>query len=391
MTEAGNFEGANIPVRATPDPPHRDELRARLYEARAQRVWPGLDDKRLTSWNALMVSALADAAAAFDDQRYRDAAVRCADFLVTTHARRRRPAAAHLQPRPARLRAVLEDHAFLLEALLALYEATFDPRWFAEARALADDIVERFSDRENGGFFSTAEDHEALITRRKEIEDNPIPAGQSAAALGLLQLAALTGEHRYEEAALGVIRLLHTIAPQHPQAFGHLLQAIDFHVSPAREVALVGPGPRAARAGGVRGLPPACRGGRRRGRRRAPARGPRAGRRPRRRLRVRALRLPAAGDRAGRACRAARADSPAHPVRTLGGWAGILTFPAGKRAKFVVFAVFLIVTGFVGAAYSGKFEDAQENETASFLPGKAESVKSLKRSRSTRAASSPRR
>jgi uncharacterized protein len=240
MTEQGNFEGANIPVRATPEPPHRDELRSRLYQARARRVWPGLDDKRLTGWNALLVSALADAAAAFDDEVYRGAAVECADFLVT----RMRDADGRLlrtyNRGEARLRAVLEDHAFLLEALLTLYEATFDPRWFAEARALADTIIERFADTENGGFFSTSDDHEQLIARRKDIDDNPIPAGQSAAALGLLRLAALTGEHRYEEAALGVIRLMHTIAPEHPAGFGHLLQAIDFHVSPVREVALVG-------------------------------------------------------------------------------------------------------------------------------------------------------
>jgi uncharacterized protein len=241
MTERGNFEGANIPVRATPDPPHRDELRSRLYRARARRAWPGLDDKRLMGWNALFVSALADAAAAFDDEVYRGAAVECADFLVT----RMRDADGRLlrtyNRGEARLRAVLEDHAFLLEALLTLYEATFDPRWFAEARALADTTIERFADTENGGFFSTADDHEQLIARRKDIDDNPIPAGQSAAALGLLRLAALTGEHRYEEAALGVIRLMHTIAPEHPVGFGHLLQAIDFHVSPVREVALVGP------------------------------------------------------------------------------------------------------------------------------------------------------
>ncbi len=241
MTEAGNFEGANIPVRATPDPPHRDELRSRLYEARAQRVWPGLDDKRLTGWNALMISALADAASAFDDATYRDAAARCADFLVTRMRDEDGRLLRTYNRGQARLRAVLEDHAFLLEALIALYQATFDPRWFAEARALADTIIERFSDTENGGFFSTADDHEQLITRRKDIEDNPIPAGQSAAALGLLRLAALTGEYRYEEAALGAIRLLHALAPQHPAAFGHLLQAIDFHVSPVREVALVGP------------------------------------------------------------------------------------------------------------------------------------------------------
>ncbi|HYH88220.1 MAG TPA: thioredoxin domain-containing protein [Solirubrobacteraceae bacterium] len=241
MTERGNFEGANIPVRATPDPSHRDELRSRLYRARARRVWPGLDDKRLTGWNALMISALADAAAAFDDPAYRSAAVECADFLVT----RMRDADGRLlrtyNRGQARLRAVLEDHAFLLEALLTLYEATFDAHWFAEARALADTIIERFADPEHGGFFSTADDHAQLIARRKDIDDNPIPAGQSAAALGLLRLSALTGEHRYEEAALGVLQLLHTIAPEHPAGFGHLLQAIDFHVSPVREVALVGP------------------------------------------------------------------------------------------------------------------------------------------------------
>ena len=242
MTEGGNFEGANILVRATPDPPHRDELRSRLYEARARRVWPGLDDKRLTSWNALMISALADAAAAFDDDRLprrRGAsartssspacATRTAACCAPTTAARRGCGRCSRTTRSCSTRCS------------TLYEATFDPRWFAEAQALADTILERFPDRENGGFFSTAEDHEQLITRRKEIEDNPIPAGQSAAALGLLRLAALTGEYRYEEAALGAIRLLHTIAPQHPQAFGHLLQAIDFHVSPVREVALVGP------------------------------------------------------------------------------------------------------------------------------------------------------
>jgi uncharacterized protein len=241
MTEGGNFEGRNIPVLATPEPPNREELRKRLYAARAERVWPGLDDKRLTGWNALMVSALADAGAVLDEPLYRDVAVTCADFLVTRMRDEDGRLLRTYNRGQARLRAVLEDHAFLLEALLTLYEATFDPRWFAEARALADTILEHFQDSENGGFFSTADDHEQRIARRKDIDDNPIPAGQSAACLALLRLGALTGEHRYEEAALGVIRLLHVIAPQHPAGFGHLLQAIDFHVSPVREVALVGP------------------------------------------------------------------------------------------------------------------------------------------------------
>jgi uncharacterized protein YyaL (SSP411 family) len=241
MTEAGNFEGANIPVRATPDPERLREIKAGLLAAREERVRPGLDDKRLTAWNALMISALADAGAVLGEPRYLDAARAAADFigrelrgpdgrLLRTYNR----GTAHLN-------AYLEDHAFLLEALLALYEATFEPRWFGEAERVANEILERFADPERGGFFSTAADHEPLIARRKELEDAPIPSGSSAAAFGLLRLSRLTGEARYEEAALGVIRLLHTIAPQHPSAFGHLLQAIDFQLADVREVALVGP------------------------------------------------------------------------------------------------------------------------------------------------------
>jgi uncharacterized protein YyaL (SSP411 family) len=121
-----------------------------------------------------------------------------------------------------------------------LYEATFEERWFTAARDLADTIVTRFADADRGGFFSTADDHEQLIARRKDLEDSPIPAGGSSAALGLLRLAALTGEQRYEDAAAGQLALLHEVAVRHPAAFGHLLQAIDLHLAPRREVALVG-------------------------------------------------------------------------------------------------------------------------------------------------------
>jgi uncharacterized protein YyaL (SSP411 family) len=242
MTDAGNFEGSNNPVRATPDPPERDEIRRRLYDARAERVWPGLDDKRVTSWNALMISALADAGAVLARSDYVDAAVACAEFLTTTMRDENGRLLRTFNRGQAKIPAYLEDHAYLLEALLTLYEATFDPRWFGEARGLADEILERFHDPEHGGFFSTAADQDPnLIARRKDLEDNPIPSGSSAATFGLLRLAALTGEYRYEEAAVGAIRLVHPIAPQHPAAFGHLLQAIDFHLSPVREVALVGP------------------------------------------------------------------------------------------------------------------------------------------------------
>ena len=239
-TDRGNFEGANIPVRGPGEPEQRDAWRKRLYEVRARRVWPGLDDKRLTSWNALTIAALADAGAVLERDDYLDAARGTAEFILRDL---RDPGGRLLRTwkdGQAKLNAYLEDHAFLLEALISLYEATFEPRWFGEARALADTMIERFADDDNGGFFETSSDHEQLVARRKDLEDHPIPAGNSSAAYGLLRLAALTGEHVYAARAESVLRLLADIAPKHAQAFGHLLQALDFRLAQVREVALVG-------------------------------------------------------------------------------------------------------------------------------------------------------
>ena len=226
--------------RAAPEPANREDIRARLLEVRAERVRPGLDDKRLTAWNALMISALAEAGAVLERDDYLAAARGAADFVL----REMRDAEGRLlrtfNAGEAKLLAYLEDHGFLLEALLTLYEATFEPRWFKEARALADQTIARFADPDRGGFFSTPVDGEQLVTRRKDLEDTPIPSGSSATAFGLLRLAALTGEHDYERHAVGALRLLHQIAPRHPVAFGHLLQAIDFYLAPVKEVALVG-------------------------------------------------------------------------------------------------------------------------------------------------------
>ncbi len=223
-----------------PAPPALAEIRRRLLEARSRRVRPGLDDKRLTSWNALMISALADAGAILERPDYLEAAVRCAEFL----ARERRAPDGFLM-RTAKVRAFLEDHAYMVQALTALYEATGDPRWFSAASDLADLMIERFSDPERGGFFTTADDHEPLAVRRKDLEDSPIPSGNSAAALGLLRLSLLAGEGGYERHALGVLRLIFPLAVRHPQAFGHLLQAADFYLAPVKEVAIVGPSPEA--------------------------------------------------------------------------------------------------------------------------------------------------
>ncbi|HEY2636232.1 MAG TPA: thioredoxin domain-containing protein, partial [Solirubrobacteraceae bacterium] len=210
-SEAGNFEGTNILRADGPEPPDAAAIRAALLAARAARVRPGLDDKRLTSWNALLIGALAEAGAVFGRPDYVEAATACAGFLLAELRDDQGRLLRTWKDGRGHLLAYLEDHAYLLEALLTLYEATFDPRWFGEARALADAMIARFADDEEGGFFSTASDAERLVARRKELDDAPIPSGSSSAALGLLRLAALTGERTYAERADGAIRLVHPL------------------------------------------------------------------------------------------------------------------------------------------------------------------------------------
>jgi uncharacterized protein YyaL (SSP411 family) len=249
-TKEGNFVDPHHPAPGLnvledrgprPDEATQGRIRARLLEVRECRTRPGLDDKRLTAWNALMIAALAEAGAALEEARYTDAAVACAEFVL----RELRDSDGRLlrtyNDGAAKLDGYLEDHAFLLEALLALFETTCEERWFREATALADALIMRFTDAENGGFFSTAADGEALITRRKDLEDSPIPAGGSSAAMGLLRLSQLTGEGEYERQALGVLALLRDIAPRHPTSFGHLLQALHWRLSPARPIACAVP------------------------------------------------------------------------------------------------------------------------------------------------------
>jgi uncharacterized protein YyaL (SSP411 family) len=252
VTEAGNFQdphhpapGLNVLSSRGPEPEaeQRERIRSALLAARAQRARPGLDDKRITSWNGLMIAALADAGAALGEPRYLDAAVACAEFIDGTM---RDPAGRLLRTYnrgEARISAYLEDHAFLLEALLVLFEATCEERWLGRATTVAEQLIARFADEERGGFFTTAADGEELLVRRKDIEDTPIPSGSSSAALGLLRLAQLTGEERYEHRALSALRLLHEIAPRHPTSFAHLLQAMHWHLAPARPVACPVPGP----------------------------------------------------------------------------------------------------------------------------------------------------
>jgi uncharacterized protein len=242
-------------VAAELDADTRARIRARLLAARDERVRPGLDDKRLTSWNALMICALAETGAALRDETpdgidpalaeaLLDAARGCGQFVLDRLRNENGRLLRTYNDGQAKIAAYLEDHAFLLEALLVLFETTCEERWFSHATALADELIERFSDSENGGFFSTASDGEALIARRKDLEDSPIPAGASSAAIGLLRLAQLTGDEDYERHAVSVLRLLAEIAPRHPAAFGHLLQVMHWHLSPARPIACAVPARR---------------------------------------------------------------------------------------------------------------------------------------------------
>jgi uncharacterized protein YyaL (SSP411 family) len=265
-TEQGNFEDPHHPqpglnvlqdrehdrFTAELDDATRERIRATLLAARGERIRPGLDDKRLTSWNALMICALAEAGAALHEnpvdgvdpglgEELLDAARTCAEFVLRDLRDERGRLLRTYNDGRAKIDAYLEDHAFLLEAMLVLFETTCEERWFDQAIALADELIARFADPELGGFFSTAADQEALIARRKDLEDTPIPAGASSAAVGLLRLAQLTGEESYERHAVSVLRLLQEVAPRHPAAFGHLLQAMHWYLSPARPIACAVP------------------------------------------------------------------------------------------------------------------------------------------------------
>ncbi|MGZ8672592.1 MAG: thioredoxin domain-containing protein, partial [Solirubrobacterales bacterium] len=245
ISHGGHLDGRSVlhlPGGIDAEPPAGlGAAREALLAVRAERVRPGLDDKRLCSWNALMAGAMAEAGAALGEPRYVEAAVGCVDFLLESMRDDDGRLLRTYNEGRAHLNAYLEDHAYLLEALLDVYEATFEGRYYAAAREIADVMIERFSDSENGAFFTTSSDHEELIVRRKDLDDHPAPSGNSAAARGLLRLAALSGEVAYEEQALGVLRLLAEPARGHPEALAYLLSAIDFHLSPTREVALIAP------------------------------------------------------------------------------------------------------------------------------------------------------
>ena len=253
VTDAGNFEHANI-LHRTLDLEQMSRLferpeaeigaiivegNERLIELRRRRVPPGCDDKIITSWNALMVSAFAEAYKVLGRVEYRTTAERAVAFIYA-HLRRDGRLLRTFKDGEAKLNAYLDDHAFLLNALLDLYEGTFDLGLIARARELADTLLALFEDTERGGFFFTSADHEPLIHRPKPAFDGSIPSGNAAAAMGFLRLYYYAGDARYLGAAERTLALFAGAMRAQPFGFAHMLAAADFYLRKPREIVLVG-------------------------------------------------------------------------------------------------------------------------------------------------------
>ena len=253
VSEGGNWEHKNIlnlpePISAVAKRLARDESslrselaesRAKLFAAREGRIHPGKDTKVLTSWNGLMLAALAEAGAILGEPRYVAAAERAADFLLKTM---RTPAGRLLRTYKdgqAKLNAYLDDYANLIDGLTRLFEATGEPRWIESALELTQTLVDEFHDAEKGGFFYVGSSHEALIARQKDAYDNATPSGNAMAATALVRLAALTGRDDLDKLARSTVQSVHLVMERMPTAAGQSLVALDFLLAPAREFAVI--------------------------------------------------------------------------------------------------------------------------------------------------------
>ncbi|MEO1644653.1 MAG: thioredoxin domain-containing protein, partial [Chloroflexota bacterium] len=252
-SKGGNFEGTNIlhvpndddvvagRLNITVDDLHEklSAIKDRLYAVRTSRVYPGLDDKILTAWNGMMVASLAEAARVLNRDDYLAAAERAGDFLMTTIQNDDGRLYRTYNNNTAKLNGYLEDYAHLIDAMLELYQSTFVEKWFDEARRLANVVLDHFR-AEDGGFFDTSDDHEKLIVRPRQLQDNATPSGNSMMAKQLIRLSAYTGDARYDQSARKVLSALSAAMQTYPQAFGEALNAADMLVKGMSEVAIVG-------------------------------------------------------------------------------------------------------------------------------------------------------
>lgn len=213
--------------------------REKMFEIREGRVKPGLDDKILTSWNGLMISAMAKGAQVLEDPVYAEAAIRAADFVTSDMCQDGLLLATHRQGR-SRLNAYLDDYAFLVAGLTDLYEATFDTRWLVEAKRWTNSLIENFWDQEDGGFYFTGKNHEQLLTRSRSGMDGAIPSGNAIAAETLLRLSVLTGETDFRAKGVELFRVFRTMMEKVPAGFSRFFIALDFYLDTPQEVAIVG-------------------------------------------------------------------------------------------------------------------------------------------------------
>jgi uncharacterized protein len=231
------FEHGRFVLRGELD----DEMRERLFEVREQRPKPLRDDKAIASWNGMAVAALAEAGRRLERPDFLDAAVEAAEFLLGPLSRHDgRLFRTHREGR-SKGTGYLEDYAHVANGLYELHVATGDSRRLAESRRLALLAVELFADDERGGFFLAPADGEDLVARTKGLDDHPVPSGNSMLAYVLLRLARIYGDDDLERRGVGVLRLVRDALSRAPSAFGHMLCALDLHLSPPREVAIVGP------------------------------------------------------------------------------------------------------------------------------------------------------
>jgi uncharacterized protein YyaL (SSP411 family) len=215
------------------------EGKQKLFEAREKRIKPQRDDKVLTAWNGLMLSAFAEAGFVLDRIDYAQAARKNADFILTSMQTPDGRLLRTYGNGKAKLNAYMEDYAIFADGLLDLFQTTGETRWLREAKRLADVMIEQFWDDEEGGFFFTGKDHEELIVRSKDYFDNATPSGNSVAAEVLLKLEKLTGEARYPRYASNVFRQLSGNMLKYPQAFGRALIALSYAVSNVKEIVII--------------------------------------------------------------------------------------------------------------------------------------------------------
>jgi uncharacterized protein YyaL (SSP411 family) len=245
-------KGTNVlwrPEGVEPSGEDLDEARRVLFAERERRVRPATDDKVLTAWNAMAIQAFAEAGRALGNEAFTEAATSAADFVLT----HMRGAGGRLlrswRERTPGGPAYADDHALLASALLALFSRTGELRWFHEATRLVQDLVRLFADPERGGFFQSGADVDALVIRPKELSDNAVPSGNSAAAEVLQRMALLTGNQELEQTGVSAIRLVRNVLGRAPTGFGHALSALDLYLGPSLEVAIIGsPDDPAARA-----------------------------------------------------------------------------------------------------------------------------------------------